>query len=287
MKVEENINLANFSTLKVGGKAKRLFFPENIEDIKYIINLSQDTEKKLIPIGIGSNLIFKDGELDYIFVSTKFLKNLHITENNDYFYIEAEAGVSFKTLVNLVKRYNLEGFESLSGIPASIGGAVAMNAGAYGSEIFDIIEEVYWINKEGKLIVSKKNEIKYSYRYTQFQEEGFVYKAILKLKKSNKNIPQIIKKHLLDRNKKQPLDLPTTGSTYKNPEGTYAGYLLEKAGFKGKRVGDIGFSQKHANFLVNYGNGKYKDLKKLLELAEEKVKEEFKINLEREVKIIE
>ncbi|HIE58590.1 MAG TPA: UDP-N-acetylmuramate dehydrogenase [Hydrogenothermaceae bacterium] len=287
MKILENIKLSNFSTIKIGGVAKKVYFPENLEDIVYLIKLSQDTNKKLIPIGIGSNLIFKDGFLDYIFVSTKCLKDLNLRQSGEYIYINVQAGVSFKTLVNIVKKYNLEGFENLSGIPASIGGAVAMNAGAYGSEIFDIVEEVYWINNKAELIVSKKEDIKYSYRYSQFQEEGFVYKVILKLKKSNKDISKIIKNHLIERNKKQPLNLPTTGSTYKNPEGNFAGYLLEKIGFKGKKIGDIGFSEKHANFLVNYKDAKFKDLKKLLEIAEEKVKKEFNINLEREVKIIE
>ncbi|RUM49771.1 MAG: UDP-N-acetylenolpyruvoylglucosamine reductase [Hydrogenothermus sp.] len=287
MKILENLRLSNFSTIKIGGVAKKVYFPENLEDVVYLIKLSQDTNKKLIPVGIGSNLIFKDGFLDYIFVSTKYLKDLNLKQSGEYFYINAQAGVSFKTLINIVKKYNLEGFENLSGIPASIGGAVAMNAGAFGSEIFDIVEEVYWINNKAELIVSKKENIRYSYRYSQFQEEGFVYKVVLRLKKSNKDISKIIRNHLIERNKKQPLNLPTTGSTYKNPEGSFAGYLLEKSGFKGKRIGDIGFSEKHANFLVNYGDAKFKDLKKLLELAEEKVKKEFNINLKREVRIIE
>lgn len=287
MKILENLRLSNFSTIKIGGVAKKVYFPENLEDVVYLIKLSQDTNKKLIPVGIGSNLIFKDGFLDYIFVFTKYLKDLNLKQGGEYFYINAQAGVSFKTLINIVKKYNLEGFKNLSGIPASIGGAVAMNAGAFGSEIFDIVEEVYWINNKAELIVSKKENIKYSYRYSQFQEEGFVYKVVLRLKKSNKDISKIIRNHLIERNKKQPLNLPTTGSTYKNPEGSFAGYLLEKAGFKGKRIGDIGFSEKHANFLVNYGDAKFKDLKKLLEPAEEKVKKEFNINLKREVKIIE
>lgn len=287
MEILENLKLSSFSTIKIGGIAKKVYFPKNLEDVIYLIKLSQDTNKKLISIGIGSNLIFKDGFLDYIFVSTKYLKDLNLRQSGEYFYINAQAGVSFKTLINIVKKYNLEGFENLSGIPASIGGAVVMNAGAYGSEIFDIVEEVYWINSKTELIISNKENIKYSYRYSQFQEEGFVYKVILKLKKSNKDISKIIKNHLIERNKKQPLNLPTTGSTYKNPEGSFAGYLLEKIGFKGKRIGDIGFSKKHANFLVNYGDAKFKDLKKLLELAEEEVKKEFNINLKREIKIIE
>ena len=121
MKILENLRLSNFSTIKIGGVAKKVYFPENLEDVVYLIKLSQDTNKKLIPVGIGSNLIFKDGFLDYIFVFTKYLKDLNLKQGGEYFYINAQAGVSFKTLINIVKKYNLEGFENLSGIPASIG----------------------------------------------------------------------------------------------------------------------------------------------------------------------
>jgi UDP-N-acetylmuramate dehydrogenase (EC 1.1.1.158) len=279
---QENIDLRNFCTIKVGGKGKIVYFPKDYKEISILIKEYDN----IYPLGIGSNLIFSDGVVNKVFVHSKNLKKYEIENQNDIFYITAEAGVSFKTIVSVVKKYNLEGFENLSGIPATVGGATAMNAGAYGSEIFDLIEEVWWIDKEGRLNHSKKEEIKYSYRYSQFQNEGFVYKVKLKLRKSDKNISEIIKKHLLDRNSKQPLDLPTAGSTYKNPAGTYAGKLIEAVGLKGYRINDIGFSEKHANFLVNYGNAKFKDLIKLLELAERKILDEFKVNLEREVKII-
>ena len=287
IKFEENVNLSNFSTIKVGGTAKKVYFPENIEQVKELILKAKEEDKLFIPIGIGSNLIFKDGILEHIFVSTKNLKKFSIKKEKNLFIFEGEAGVSFKTILSVVKKYNLEGFENLSGIPASLGGATAMNAGAFGTEIFDIIQEVKWIDKNGNIRVSKKEEIDYSYRYTFFQKEGFVYSTKLILKPSKKDISHLIKEHLLERNKKQPLNLPTTGSTYKNPERAPAGYLLEKAGFKGKRSGDIGFSEKHANFLINYGNGTYLQLIKLLENAEKTVKSLFGINLEREVKIVE
>jgi UDP-N-acetylmuramate dehydrogenase len=284
---ETNVDLSKFSTIKIGGKAKEIFFPKNHQEVLYLIKKAQDEDRKIIPIGVGSNLIFKDGLLDHIFVSTKNLKKIEIFQEKDNFILTLEAGVSFKQIVEIVKKYNLEGFENLSGIPASFGGAVAMNAGAFGTEIFDILENVVWIDEDGKVIYSKKEEIKYSYRYTQFQKGGFILKGSIVLKRSKKNIKQVIKEHLLERNKKQPLNLPTSGSTYKNPKEAPAGYLLEKAGFKGKRIGDIGFSEKHANFLVNYGNASYSQLIKLLQTAENTVKTLFDIHLEREIKIVE
>ncbi|RUM58528.1 MAG: UDP-N-acetylenolpyruvoylglucosamine reductase [Persephonella sp.] len=286
MIIKKNVDLAKHSTIRIGGIAEKIYFPQNIEDIKFLLKKANQENKKFIPIGIGSNVIFKDGFHKDIFVSTHYLKGLNITEKGSYVYIEAEAGVSFKELVAIVKRLNLEGFENLSGIPASVGGAIVMNAGAFGSEIFDILEKVYWIDNDGNLRILDKKDISYSYRWTQFQNNGLVFKGIFKLKRSNKNISELIKKHLLERKKKQPLNLPTGGSTFKNTERFPAGYLLEKSGLKGFRIGDVGFSEKHANFTVNYGKGSFKDFIKLINLAKERVKERFGIDLELEMKIL-
>ncbi len=283
----ENVDLKNFCTIRIGGKGKKVFFPKDIYQVQILIKESNYKGKPIFPLGIGSNVVFKDGLVDRFFIHSKNLKNFNYWEVGDFFYLEAEAGVSFKQIVNFVKKYNLEGFENLSGIPASIGGAVAMNAGAFGSEIFDLIEEVIWLDKEGNVRKSIKDEIDFSYRYTQFQKNSFVYSVVLKLKKSERNISQIIKNHLLERNRKQPLDKPTSGSTFKNPDNFSAGYLLEKSGLKGKKINDIGFSNKHANFLVNYGDAKFNDLIQLLEDAEKSVLDNFNIKLEREIKIVE
>lgn len=284
---EENISLKNFNTIKIGGIAKNIFFPKNKEDVSYIIKKARDKGKQIFPLGLGSNVIFSDGVLEHFFISSRNLKDYSIKQIKDEFYIDMLAGVSFKTIVQIVKRYNLEGFENLSGIPATIGGAVCMNAGAYGSQIMDIVEKVYWIDEDGEMVEFYNKDIIYSYRYSQFQEKGFIYRVVIKLRESKSNIDNIIKNHLIERNKKQPLDLPTSGSTYKNPFPYYAGKLLEDAGFKGKRIGDIGFSEKHANFLVNYGNATFKDLIKLLEDAEYSVYKETGIKLDREVRIVE
>ncbi len=281
----KNFSLKEYCTIKVGGVGKIVYFPKNEEEIVSLVK--EYGLENIFPIGVGSNVIFSDGFINKIFIHTKNLKSFEVLKEEENFYLVLQAGVSFKTVNNIVKKYNLEGFENLSGIPATVGGSVAMNAGAYGREIFDIVEDVWWIDKSGSIIHSKKEEIDYSYRYSQFQKGGFVYKVKIKLKKSDKDIGKIIKQHLLDRNKKQPLDLPTAGSTYKNPKGSYAGKLLEEVGLKGFRIGNIGFSQKHANFLVNYSNAKFDDVIKLLTLAEKKVEESFGIKLEREVRIVE
>ncbi|WP_457643133.1 UDP-N-acetylmuramate dehydrogenase [Persephonella sp.] len=284
---EELVDLSRLCTIKVGGKAKKVYFPENIEQVKQLITQSVEENKRFVPLGVGSNTVFADGVLDHIFVSTKKLKKLQIIKKDRYFFITAEAGVSFKTIVSVVKKYNLEGFEYLSGIPASIGGAVVMNAGAFGSQISDILEEVVWIDMEGNVHRLPASTIDFGYRTSPFQKGGFVYSAVLKLKQSERNISSVIKKHLEERNRKQPLDLPTSGSTFKNPPEKPAGYLLERAGMKGFRIGGMAFSEKHANFLVNLGGGRFKDLKELIETAERRVGELYQIKLEREIRIVE
>ncbi|NPA52907.1 MAG: UDP-N-acetylmuramate dehydrogenase [Aquificae bacterium] len=283
----ENVNLEKLCTIKIGGIGKHIFFPKTEEEFKIIQSQSLDKDKKLILLGIGSNTIFKDGKLDYFFISTRKFKYIKYWEKGDYFYIHTSAGVSFKEITSIVKEKNLEGFENLAGIPATIGGAISMNAGAFNTEIFDIVEKVYWLNRHNEIIESKKEDILYGYRYTQFQQEGIVLSAILKLKKTNKPISKIIKQIIINRNKKQPVNIHTCGSTYKNPKQYPAGFLLEQSGLKGYKIKEIAFSNKHANFLVNLGKATYSDLIKLLEYAENLVNSNFGIKLQREVKIVE
>ncbi|MBK3331513.1 UDP-N-acetylmuramate dehydrogenase [Persephonella atlantica] len=284
---EEFADLSKLCTIRIGGKARKLYIPKNVEEVKNLLTEASLKGKKLFPVGIGSNTVFSDGLLEHFFVLTRELRKTKTWRERENFFIEAEAGVSFKTILSIVRKYNLEGFENLSGIPATVGGATVMNAGAYGTEMSDILERVYWISPQGNLRVFERDEIPFSYRYSPFHNNGFVYKVVIKLKASKKDIRNTIKKLLEDRNRKQPLNYPTSGSTFKNPIEKSAGYLLEKSGMKGYRIGDVAFSHKHANFLINMGSGKFKDLKRLIETAEKRVGELYQIKLEREIEIVE
>ena len=223
IKIEKFVDLSKMCSIKIGGKAKNVYFPSSSDEIRMLLIESIEREKRFFPIGIGSNTVFSDGIIDLFFVSTRYLKKFSIKQEGKNYYIEAEAGVSFKTITNIVKKLNLEGFENLSGIPATVGGAVVMNAGAFGTEISDIIDEVHWYDREGNLHLLKRDQIDFSYRKSPFQKEGFVYKAVLKLKPSKKDIKSIIKKHLEERSRKQPLKYPTAGSTFKNTPDHPAG----------------------------------------------------------------
>jgi UDP-N-acetylmuramate dehydrogenase (EC 1.1.1.158) len=198
--------------------------------------------------------------------------------------VKASAGVPLKDLIKLSIENNVEEFYKLIGFPASIGGAIAMNAGAYGVEIFDFIKGVWFIDEE-EIIYKPKEEIFYTYRKTEFENKPVLYGEFL-FRKSHQDIKPLAQTINQKRIEAQPLNMPTSGSTFKNPKGNFAGKLLEAVGLKGYRIKDIGFSQKHANFLINYQNASFQNAIDILSIAKERVYKAFNIILEEEVKLI-
>ncbi|AAC06751.1 UDP-N-acetoenolpyruvoylglucosamine reductase [Aquifex aeolicus VF5] len=201
--------------------------------------------------------------------------------------MEAFAGTPLKDLIRFSVKENIRNFYKLLGFPASVGGAVSMNAGAFGVEISDFLKEVYFVDWEGKLQKAKRDELSFSYRKSPFPELGIVYKVVFELGKSEENILPKYEKIRRIRKEKQPINFPTSGSTFKNPKGNFAGKLLEEVSLKGFRLKNVGFSEKHANFLVNYGGGTFSEVVDLINIAKERVYENFGIVLEEEVKLIE
>ena len=202
--------------------------------------------------------------------------------------MEVLSGTPLKDLIKFSIQYNLEGLEKLAGVPRiSAGGAVAMNAGAYGFEISRIVEKILFIEPHSGELVECENP-SFGYRKSIFPEKGLIYKVVLRLEKSIRNIRREVSKYVKLRLEKQPLNVPTAGSTFKNPKGTYAGKLLELVGLKGfctKR--GLCFSDKHANFLVNLDkHATFEEAEFLINLAKEKVLKSFNILLEEEVKLI-
>ncbi|NPA58364.1 MAG: FAD-binding protein, partial [Aquificae bacterium] len=147
---EEFVDLSKLCTIRIGGRARKVFFPKNGSQVSDLLKEGKERDRPVFPIGIGSNTVFGDGVLDRLFISTKYLKKYRTWWEGDWLYIFAEAGVSFKTLQQISEKYNLTGFENLAGIPATVGGATVMNAGAYGSEFSQIINRVYWIDGNGE-----------------------------------------------------------------------------------------------------------------------------------------
>ncbi|MFP3159262.1 MAG: UDP-N-acetylmuramate dehydrogenase [Hydrogenobaculum sp.] len=280
MIINKNADLKDFTTIKIGGVGSYMFFPENEKEFLDIYKKYKND--KLYILGKGSNTIF--GDFNGVLINTKYFYDVKIQETKEGILVKASAGVPLKDLIKLSIENNVEEFYKLIGFPASIGGAIAMNAGAYGVEIFDFIKGVWFIDEE-EIIYKPKEEIFYTYRKTEFENKPVLYGEFL-FRKSHQDIKPLAQTINQKRIEAQPLNMPTSGSTFKNPEGNFAGKLLEAVGLKGYRIKDIGFSQKHANFLINYQNASFQNVIDILSIAKERVYKAFNIILEEEIKLI-
>lgn len=283
MKIYENIEMKQFSNMKIGGIAKEFIFVENKDEIKEVLS----TREKIFLLGNGTNTLIRDGFIDITFLSLKYLKNIvveEVTKNN--VFVRVEAGLDLDELIKFMRENNYSGLENISGIPGTVGGLVNMNGGAYGTEIFDCITEVEICTQKGELKKIKKTDMTFKYRSTQIKEEKWIVVSALFKFGFGFDVEASEDKYE-QRKKKHPLDLPNLGSTFKNPTGTFAAKLISDAGLKGFRIGDIQVSEKHPNFLTNLGMAKFDDVKKLINHIQKTVKKETGIELETEIIIIE
>ena len=284
-KIFYNEPMKNHTSYGIGGPAEAFINPHNYEDLLKIINYSKQNSVPICFIGSGSNLLVSDKGIKGIVISPKkSFKKLEFKEN----IIFAESGVMLGSLVRKSTKRNLTGLESLIGVPGTLGGALVMNAGAFGSEISNFLKSVTLITSDGNLINLKADQILFEYRYSNFKDEEFILSATFEL---SKETPDIIyqKKQIASKGRKtnQPLKYRSAGSIFKNPNSKFAaGYLIEKVGLKGHRVGNAEISDHHANFFINHGNATSNDIIQLIKIAKEKVLNKFNINLELEVKLI-
>ena len=285
MLLEKDYPLKHLTSIKVGGKALYYAEPKNFKELSELIKFSRAYDIPIFILGNGSNTIL--GDIRGIVVHTSKLKGIEVKRLNEKFIVEALAGTHFKEIIKLSLKENLKGIYKLLGFPASVGGAVSMNAGAFGAEISEFIKEVYFVSWEGELIKVSRDELDFSYRKSPFPRIGVIYKAVFEFEVSRESVYESYHKIRKIRKAKQPINLPTSGSTFKNPEGDYAGRLLEEAGLKGFRLKELAFSEKHANFLINFGKGSFSEALDLINFAKEKVYNTFGVILEEEVKLIE
>lgn len=278
MKVLEQQIMKEYSNMKIGGKAKRLIIVENKEEMKE----AYEKYDSLLLLGNGTNLLLNDGYLDYNFVSTEKLNRIEKLEKNRVY---VEAGVDLETLLAFMEKENLSGIEKMAGIPGSIGGLTYMNGGAFGTEIFDFIDEIEVLT-EGNIIQSiKKKDLYVRYRKTEIQEKKWIVLSVIFQFQTgfDKSTVEEIKK---SREEKHPLDKPSLGSTFKNPEGDFAARLISEAGLKGRKVGGAQIAEKHPNFVLNLGEATFQDILDTLDLVKKTVKEKFGVQLEEEIIII-
>lgn len=285
--VLENEELKYYTTFRIGGKGTilKIFTPETL---KTFVKISKEENLKYLVLGGGSNLLISDNPLKVVFLKleSQFKKIEVVEEKENLVLLNVGAGVTLPNLSKFCMDLELEGTEFCIAIPGTIGGGVIMNAGAHGSELKDIVTKVYCINKYGEEICLKNEEVGFSYRKSNLSD-CLVTSVEIKLRKGTKEkIKEKIQDNLRYRSNTQPKGF-SAGSVFKNPENTKAWKLIRDVGLAGFRINDVMFSEKHANFIINLGNGKAKDIIKLMSLARKKVKENFGITLEPEIKLIE
>lgn len=285
-KIEENVELRKYTTYKVGGKARAIIYPK---DIKSLIKLMKIIKEENIPykiLGNGSNLLFSDKEYNGLIIKLSDFNNIEFLRGNK---IRVGAGFSLIKLSLLAAKKALTGLEFAAGIPGSVGGSIFMNAGAYKSDMGYIVKEVKVLTPDLKVITLENKEMNFHYRssFLQKHRDFICLEVLLKLEKGNKQaIETVIKERKKRRLESQPLEYPSAGSVFRNPEGMYAGELIEKLGLKGKRKGGAMVSTKHANFIINYQNASSKDIKYLIDYVHDQVLEKYQVDMKVEQEFV-
>ena len=276
--------MSRHTSWKTGGKADYYYIASDINDLaKFISKLPTSTP--ITWIGFGSNLLVRDGGLPGVVVSVVGLLNELKKINETDIFIGA--GVSCVKAAHFSAKHGLEGIEFLAGIPGTIGGALAMNAGAYGGEIWSYIKEVETINRKGKREIFEKNKFDINYRSVSISENEWFIACKMKLEISTRTVVNDrIKKMLSERADGQPLGKLSCGSVFRNPTNQHAAKLIELCGLKGKKVGGAVISDKHSNFIINTGNATSLDIEQLIEFIQACVYEKYNIKLIPEVRII-
>ena len=285
-KVYQFANLANFTTWKIGGSAEWFAEPINIEELKEITAWASTNKIKCTIIGSGSNLLINDSGLSGLIICLRKLHGCKIDKNSGL--IEVLAGESLPALTRKAAKSGLYGLHWAVGIPGSVGGASVMNAGAQGGSIHEWIQSVKVIPYQGgESFVIEKNDLAYSYRDSRLQHEQLIVLSAKFELKPGHDIKKLLNKtnmNLQKRTSTQPYHLPSCGSVFRNPTPHKAGELIEKVGLKGFSLGGAEVSRIHANFIVNKGTATANDVNKLIELIQSKVKNEYGIKLQTEVK---
>lgn len=284
-KVEKNVSLKKYTTYRAGGTAKVIVSPKSIDKLLELLKLLKDNNAEYKILGNGSNLIFNDSVYEPVLIKLNDINHCDINNN----VITVGAGYSLISLAMKVSRLGLTGMEFATGIPGTVGGAVYMNAGAYKSDMGYIVTEVKAINENLEIVTLYNKDLKFKYRSSFFQthKNYICIEATIKLKYGSK---KLIKEVIEDRRQKristQPLEYPSAGSVFRNPENDYAWRLINVCGLKGYRIGGAMVSEKHANFIINVGNAKGEDIRNLILYVKDTVKKETGVDLKVEQEFV-
>jgi len=283
-KVLFNAPMKRFTSMKVGGPVDVLLFPKDVGELKKVVRYARTKSIPVMILGKGTNVIVRDkGIRGWMINLTQGLKKIRAEGE----VVEAEAGVPLQRLVQFSVQKGLTGFEPFYGIPGTVGGGLAMNAGAWGSELKDILLSMTLMKEDGDIVERPRSRLRFSYRGLVLPSKWIILQGRFQLKKGKKEeMRERMKSYSERRREKQPLDYPSAGSIFKNPAGGPAGRSIEEVGLKGYRIGQAMVSKRHANFIVNLGNATAEEIIHVMEWVKKRVSEEKGVFLESEVKVV-
>lgn len=285
-KVLENVSMKDYTSFRTGGTCPLLISPDSVDSLIKILKECNKSDIPYTVLGNGSNVLVSDDGLNSIAIHiADGLSEIRLLDENTVY---CGAGLKLGALCNFALDNSLTGLEFAFGIPGSVGGAVFMNAGAYGGEMKDVVTKVYHIDKDGNEGCLIGDNLAFGYRTSAYEHNGYIVTGVeMNLQKGDKSEIKEKMTDLLGRRKdKQPLDYPSAGSTFKRPEGYFAGALIEECGLKGKQIGGAMVSEKHAGFVINYDNATTGDILELMDFVKETVEREKGITLSPEVRIL-
>lgn len=282
LSIKKNIRLASHTTFRIGGLAKFFVEVKNSNELIEAVSWAKKNKVKYFILGGGSNILFNDKGYDELIIKIAN-KKIELVKNKNL--IIAGAGANLTQTIKFTLDNNLSGLEWASGIYGTIGGAVFGNAGANGSCMADVVEEIEIFDGK-KIKILKNKDLNFKYRYSGIKKQEIIISATLKLKRGDReHSEKLIKKYLKQRTEKQPKGF-CAGSVFKNPKNTSAGILIEKCGLKGLKIGKAQISEKHGNFIINLGNAKSGDVLALIDKAKDEVNKKFRVKLEEELTIL-
>lgn len=285
-RIDKNVSLSKHTTYKVGGIARAIAYPRNANCLVKLLKLLREDKVKYKVIGNGSNLLFSDNDYEGVIIKLSEFDKVEFLSN---YKVRVGAGFSLMKLSLMTAKKGLAGLEFASGIPGTVGGAVFMNAGAYKSDMGYVVQQVRVLTPEFRVITLENKEMNFHYRTSYLQKHpGYIcLEVILKLAKGDRNIlDDVIKERRMRRMEAQPLEYPSAGSVFRNPEGDFAGRLIEELGYKGCKNGGAMVSEKHANFIINYDHATPKEIKELIDEVHDKVLEKYNVDMKIEQEFV-
>ena len=286
-RIHINEPMSKHTSFKIGGNAKILVNIISVFELQKILKILKEEKIRIIIIGNGSNILVSDKGIDGIVLKIE-IKKFEIQKIDSKYRITLGAGCKLGEISYKLADKNISGFEFASGIPGTIGGAIRMNAGAYGSEMKDIVNSITYIDRDGQISKINNKEAKFEYRNSIFSKKDYIIiETEIELESGKKEeIIEKIKEYQKNRIEKQPIEYPSAGSVFKRGDGFITAKLIDECGLKGYQIGDAQISEKHAGFIINKGNAKAKDVEDLIKYIKKQVLEKFGVEIETEIEII-